>query len=390
MQHPDARTVLAKLWTSKGINLPSQVLENVTLKLPSGLDEDGPELKVGEQSLKSSFRIGVASQVTVTAVTLASAFLYELRLEVQKKRSEKRNDGKEVKSEEVIEREVRQLIEKCSKRIPIITVSARHSALEFASEKYTRVYREDSRSTSTTSTAPSSSEDSTSSTSDQQSNSIHFLDPRAKQILRIPEDAVGDWDPLAGIYETKPQGNKRQFVRLHSNFPHHKRGLLGILGLLPSTSRETRFDSSYASSTKRERSITREMVQKVLRSWDALEFETVAREKGLCATMMRSEKEWEESEMGKSVRKAVEEWEGPLSVERIEESGSSSFIKDQGSSSATTEPVQNESNNSCLGSGFGDVGNGDAGRALRIVDLSRVIAAPVAARTLAGELTLDY
>ena len=34
------------------------------------------------------------------------------------------------------------------------------------------------------------------------------------------------WDPIAGVYRT---GDGR-FVRLHTNFPHHRRAVVELLG----------------------------------------------------------------------------------------------------------------------------------------------------------------
>ncbi len=69
--------------------------------------------------------------------------------------------------------------------------------------------------------------------------SIESSGEEAKRLLSIPRDAVADWDPLAGLYRTKPSNlNDRKvegIVRIHTNFPHHKLGVLQLLNLAPST-----------------------------------------------------------------------------------------------------------------------------------------------------------
>ncbi len=58
------------------------------------------------------------------------------------------------------------------------------------------------------------------------------------------------WDAIAGLYRT---GDGR-FVRLHTNFPHHRDGILKLLACDPS----------------------REAVQKALDGWQGEAFETAA------------------------------------------------------------------------------------------------------------------
>jgi hypothetical protein len=48
------------------------------------------------------------------------------------------------------------------------------------------------------------------------------------------------WDRLAGIYACGP-GGRGGFVRLHTNFQHHRDGVLGLLGL-PSGPQTQRLD----------------------------------------------------------------------------------------------------------------------------------------------------
>jgi hypothetical protein len=61
---------------------------------------------------------------------------------------------------------------------------------------------------------------------------------------------ISAWDPLAGVYKA---ANGR-FVRLHTNFAHHRQAVLDVLRC----------------------EATREAVQAALLGWDAEEFETAA------------------------------------------------------------------------------------------------------------------
>src|SRR5690606_36158687 len=74
------------------------------------------------------------------------------------------------------------------------------------------------------------------------------------------------WDAIAGPYRC---GDGR-WVRIHTNFAHHRDGLLALLGC----------DN------------TRGAVQAALDGWDAAAFEDAVAARGLVATMMRSPEGW--------------------------------------------------------------------------------------------------
>jgi crotonobetainyl-CoA:carnitine CoA-transferase CaiB-like acyl-CoA transferase len=132
------------------------------------------------------------------------------------------------------------------------------------------------------------------------------------------------WDAIAGIYKTRDQ----RFVRLHTNFPHHRDAVCRVL------------------NCKAER----EKVQAALMQWDAEAFETAAYEAGGVVAMMRSHDEWSALPQAKAL--------AALPVMTIEKIGD-----------AAPKPWP----------------AGDRPLAgLRVLDLSRVIAGPVAGRTLAA------
>jgi crotonobetainyl-CoA:carnitine CoA-transferase CaiB-like acyl-CoA transferase len=132
------------------------------------------------------------------------------------------------------------------------------------------------------------------------------------------------WDAIAGIYKTRDH----RFVRLHTNFSHHRDAVCRVLGC------------------KAERS----EVQAALMQWDAEPFETAAYAAGGVVAMMRSHEEWSALPQAKAL--------AALPVMTIEKIGD-----------AAPKPWP----------------GGDRPLAgLRVLDLSRVIAGPVAGRTLAA------
>lgn len=132
------------------------------------------------------------------------------------------------------------------------------------------------------------------------------------------------WDALAGI---SLAGDGRP-LRLHTNFPHHRDAVLRLLGCAP----------------------TRAAVQQALRAWDAFAFETAAYENGGVVAAMRLPQEWAAHPQSAAL--------AALPAVQIEEIAA-----------APPRPLP-------------------CGRrplaGLRVVDLTRIIAGPVAGRTLAA------
>jgi crotonobetainyl-CoA:carnitine CoA-transferase CaiB-like acyl-CoA transferase len=148
---------------------------------------------------------------------------------------------------------------------------------------------------------------------------------RSERYLRVEgKPPPPAWDAIAGVYKTRD----KRFVRLHTNFPHHREAVCRVL------------------NCKAER----DDVQAALIHWDAEAFETAAYDAGGVVAMMRSHNEWSGSAQAKALLSLP-----VITFEKI----------------ADARPRPWPSGDRPL-----------AG--LRVLDLSRVIAGPVAGRTLAA------
>src|SRR6478609_6918615 len=148
---------------------------------------------------------------------------------------------------------------------------------------------------------------------------------RSERYLRVDgKPPPPTWDVIAGVYKTGDQ----RFVRLHTNFPHHRDAVCQVLNCKPE----------------------RTEVQAALMQWDAEAFETAAYAAGGVVSMMRSHDEWSALPQAKALAALP-----TVSIEKIGEAAPRSWP-------AGDRPL--------------------AG--LRVLDLSRVIAGPVAGRTLAA------
>jgi crotonobetainyl-CoA:carnitine CoA-transferase CaiB-like acyl-CoA transferase len=132
------------------------------------------------------------------------------------------------------------------------------------------------------------------------------------------------WDKIAGTYQC---GDGR-WVRLHTNFPHHRDGVLAIL--------QCAHDKT--------------VVAKALRAWNAFDFEDTAARAGLVVTAMRTFAEWDTHPQGRAISRLP-----LLTFERIGDAPASSWP---------------EGNRPLAG--------------IKVLDLTRIIAGPVGGMTLAA------
>jgi crotonobetainyl-CoA:carnitine CoA-transferase CaiB-like acyl-CoA transferase len=148
---------------------------------------------------------------------------------------------------------------------------------------------------------------------------------RSERYLRVNgEPPPPAWDAIAGVYRTGDQ----RFVRLHTNFPHHRAAVCKVL------------------NCKGER----DAVQATLMQWEGQAFETAAYAAGGVVAMMRSHQEWSELPQAKALAVLP-----PVIIEKIGEAPPKPWP-------AGARPLEG----------------------LRVLDLSRVIAGPVAGRALAA------
>lgn len=147
---------------------------------------------------------------------------------------------------------------------------------------------------------------------------------RSERYMRTDASPAAMWDPIAGLYRTRDA----RWVRIHTNFAHHRDGVLALLDCAN----------------------TREAVQAALMGWDAATFETEAAARKLVATMTRTPEEWAAHPQGQAVAALP-----LLEIERIGDAPPR--IRPPGA-----RPLSG----------------------IRALDLTRIIAGPVAGRTLAA------
>jgi crotonobetainyl-CoA:carnitine CoA-transferase CaiB-like acyl-CoA transferase len=148
---------------------------------------------------------------------------------------------------------------------------------------------------------------------------------RSERYLRVDsKPPPATWDKTAGVYRTRDQ----RYVRLHTNFKHHRAAVCNVL------------------QCEQER----EKIQAALMGWDGEAFETAAYAGGAVVSLMRSHDEWMATRHAKALAALP-----VLTIDKIGDAAPKPWAKGD-------RPLSG----------------------VRVFDLSRVIAAPVAGRTLAA------
>ncbi|MFM0084261.1 CoA transferase [Paraburkholderia sediminicola] len=149
---------------------------------------------------------------------------------------------------------------------------------------------------------------------------------RSERYLRIddgPPPALRD--PVMGFYATRDG----RWIQLHTNFPHHLEGVLKVLGCANG----------------------RAAVAEAIRGWDGATLDQTLADAGLCAALIRTPDEWAALDQAKAI--------AGLPLFEIERIGG-----------APVEPPR-------------EAGAERPLAGVRVLDLSRIIAGPVAGRALA-------
>lgn len=137
--------------------------------------------------------------------------------------------------------------------------------------------------------------------------------------------------PVTGYFATRDG----RWIQLHANFPHHLEGILRVLGC----------------------SGEREAVAEAIRDRDGSELDSTLAQAGLCAALVRSPREWSASEQAKAIASL------PLfEIERIADAPPEAPGARTGVGAGAQRPLEG----------------------VRVLDLTRIIAGPVAGRTLAS------
>ncbi len=140
------------------------------------------------------------------------------------------------------------------------------------------------------------------------------------------------WDKFSGLYRCADG-----WVRIHANFAHHRDGALHLLGLSPATAE-------------------RADIERALQSWNALDFEQAAAERGLVVAALRSFDEWDATPQAVALKA-----QPLLGIERLSEAPPRRLAAFT-ASDAALPPLHG----------------------VRVLDLTRILAGPVGGRALAA------
>lgn len=150
------------------------------------------------------------------------------------------------------------------------------------------------------------------------------------------EKPPSPWGPIGGLYRCRDG----RHVRVHDTFSNHRDGVARLLGC---------------------EAVREQVAEKLAAGWDAEDFERAALKAKLCVYMVRDTKEWAAHSQGSHISPI------PVSVQSVA----------AGSSTASSSSLTSTAALAACAAGRPLAG-------LRVLELSRVIAAPVCGRTLAA------
>jgi crotonobetainyl-CoA:carnitine CoA-transferase CaiB-like acyl-CoA transferase len=169
---------------------------------------------------------------------------------------------------------------------------------------------------------------------------------RSERYMRIDDGAAPPLrDPLMGFYETRDG----RWIQLHTNFPHHRQGVVKLLGCA----------DDHAA------------VSEAIRGWEGAVLDQALADAGLCAALIRHPGEWNALEQAAALAAlplmeieridgAADRVEPPMPIGReVSDAGDRGVLR--GTGAVHARPLSG----------------------VRVLDLSRIIAGPVAGRTLA-------
>jgi crotonobetainyl-CoA:carnitine CoA-transferase CaiB-like acyl-CoA transferase len=166
---------------------------------------------------------------------------------------------------------------------------------------------------------------------------------RSERYLRIDDGAAPELrDPLMGFYETRDG----RWIQLHTNFPHHRQGVVKVLGCADNHA----------------------CVSEAIRGWEGAALDQTLADAGLCAALIRSPDEWAALPQAKAL--------AALPLFEIERIGSGD------EPDAPPMPIGNAARGLADRRDSGSIATRPL-EGVRVIDLSRIIAGPVAGRTLA-------
>ncbi|CRG91547.1 hypothetical protein PISL3812_08597 [Talaromyces islandicus] len=156
------------------------------------------------------------------------------------------------------------------------------------------------------------------------------------------------WGRIGGLYQTAPApaGTSKDacgYVRIHDAFAKHENAALALLGIDPATTP------------------SRQDVARQVARWDAVDLETEGIRHGAVIAALRSYQQWDSHPQARAVADL------PVIVRKLNNSNNNNTT----TTARTTFSDRRKHGDRCL-------------RGLRVLELSRVIAAPVAGRTLAA------